>query len=94
MLRLRSLALTAFFCFTLTACGPRDHSMLAGTAIGAAAGAGISAIFEGDPLAGALVGGGLGALGGYAVDRHHHRPDHHRGWHSGRPRPHRGPHRW
>ena len=52
----------------------------------------VQAAFDGDPLAGALIGGGIGALGGYALNSHHsHRPPRHHG-HGGHraPRPHRG----
>ena len=89
MRRLITLCLICLFCFGLTACGPREHRVLATTAIGAVAGAGLTAAFDGDPLAGALIGGGIGALGGYALNSHSHR---HHGWHGGHraPRPHHG----
>ena len=89
MRRLITLCLICLFCFGLTACGPREHRVLATTAIGAVAGAGLTAALDGDPLAGALLGGGIGALGGYALTSHS--PRHH-GWHGGHraPRPHHG----
>ena len=91
MRRLISLCLICLFCFGLTACGPREHRVLATTAVGAVAGAGLTAAFDGDPLAGAVIGGSIGALGGYAINSHHsHRPPRH-GWHGGHraPRHHR-----
>ncbi len=92
MRRILSLFLICLLAFSLTACGPREHRVLATTAVGAVAGAGLTAAFDGDPLAGALIGGGIGALGGYALNSHHsHRPPRHYG-HGGHraPRPHRG----
>ena len=90
MRRIISFCLICLFCFGLTACGPREHRVLATTAIGAVAGAGLTAAFDGDPLAGAVIGGSIGALGGYAVNsRYHHRhhghyghrpPRHYHGW--------------
>ena len=92
MRRFFSLCLICLFAFSLTACGPREHRVLATTAVGAVAGAGLTAAFDGDPLAGALIGGGIGALGGYAVNNHYdHRPRYHGGHHHHRPpRHHRG----
>ena len=77
MRRFFALCLIVICSFTLTACGPRDHSVLAGTAIGTVAGAGITAAFDGHPLVGAAIGAGLGAVAGLAIDesRHH---GHHR----------------
>ena len=90
MRRIISFCLICLFALPLTACGPREHRVLATTAIGAVAGAGLTAALDGDPLAGAVIGGSIGALGGYAVnsryhDRHHshygHRPPrHYHGW--------------
>ena len=60
MRRTLSLLLIALFCLGLTACGPREHRVLATSAVGAVAGAGLTAAFDGDPLAGALIGGGIG----------------------------------
>lgn len=41
---------------------PRQQSTLSGGAIGAAAGAGVSAISGGNPVTGAVVGGAAGAV--------------------------------
>ena len=91
MRRLISFCLICLFAFSLTACGPREHRVLATTAVGAVAGAGLTAAFDGDPLSGALIGGGIGALGGYAINSHYHRPRYHGHHHSHRPpRHHRG----
>ena len=91
MRRFFSLCLICLFAFSLTACGPREHRVLATTAVGAVAGAGLTAAFDGDPLAGALIGGGIGALGGYAINSHYHRHRYHDHHHSHRPpRHHRG----
>lgn len=94
MRRFFSFCLICLFCLSLTACGPREHRVLATTAIGAVAGAGLTAAFDGDPLAGALLGGGVGALGGYALNSHYdHRPRYHGGHYGHRPhRHHRGWH--
>lgn len=43
---------------------PRQQSTLSGAAIGAAAGAGVSAISGGDPVTGAVIGGAAGAVYG------------------------------
>ena len=90
MRRILSFCLICLFAFSLTACGPREHRVLATTAIGAVAGAGLTAALDGDPLAGAVIGGSIGALGGYALNSHHshrhhghygHRPPrHYHGW--------------
>ena len=86
MRRIISLCLICLFCFGLTACGPREHRVLATTAIGAVAGAGLPAALDGDPLAGAVIGGSIGALGGYAVNSRYHShyghrpPRHYHGW--------------
>ena len=99
MRRTLSLLLIALFCLSLTACGPREHRVLATTAVGAVAGAGLTAAFDGDPLAGAVFGGSIGAIGGYALNSYHPHRGHHRGWHGGhhrpapRPAPHHGWHR-
>ncbi|MBQ4615679.1 MAG: hypothetical protein IJB29_03070 [Mailhella sp.] len=92
MRRFLILCLTALFCVSLTACGPREHRVLATTAVGAVAGAGLTAAFDGDPLAGALIGGGIGALGGYAINSHYAYHPRHHGRHYGHrpPRYHRG----
>ena len=93
MRRILSFCLICLFAFSLTACGPREHRVLATTAIGAVAGAGLTAAFDGDPLAGAVIGGSIGALGGYAVNSPYYRPHRHHGYYSHRaPRPHHGWH--
>ena len=70
MRRLTTLLLAAVFCLSLTACGPRDHNMLAGSVIGAGVGTVGAAVVDGHPLVGALVGAGAGALIGSSVDHH------------------------
>ena len=90
MRRIISLCLICLFAFSLTACGPREHRVLATTAIGAVAGAGLTAALDGDPLAGAVIGGSIGALGGYAVNSHYHRPHHHGHYGHRPPRPYHG----
>lgn len=45
-----------------------EQKMLSGGAIGAAAGAGITAIAGGNPIWGAVGGAAVGAIGGYAYD--------------------------
>jgi hypothetical protein len=47
-----------------------QQSTLSGGAIGAAAGAGITAIAGGNPIWGAIGGAALGALGGYVYEKH------------------------
>lgn len=88
MRRFFSFFLICLFCLGLTACGPRDHSVLAGAAVGAGVGTVGAAVVDGHPLVGAMLGAGAGALVGAAIDSHHdhryrHRPHRH-------PRPHRG----
>ena len=85
MRRIISFCLICLFALPLTACGPREHRVLATTAIGAVAGAGLTAALDGDPLAGAVIGGSIGALGGYAVNSHYHRPHRHHGHYGHRP---------
>lgn len=48
---------------------PRQQSTLSGGAIGAAAGAGVSAISGGNPVTGAVVGGAAGAVIGNLKDQ-------------------------
>ena len=90
MRRIISLCLICLFAFSLTACGPREHRVLATTAIGAVAGAGLTAALDGDPLAGAVIGGSIGALGGHAANSHYHRPHHHGHYGHRPPRPYHG----
>lgn len=57
----------------LTGCAGMDTSQqrtLSGGAIGAAAGAGITAIAGGNPIWGAIGGAAVGALGGFIYDKH------------------------
>jgi hypothetical protein len=49
--------------------GPREKATVKGGAIGAAAGAGVSAISGGDPVTGAVVGGAAGAVIGNVHER-------------------------
>lgn len=58
---------------TLTGCSGMNTSQqrtLSGGAIGAAAGAGITAIAGGNPIWGAIGGAAAGALGGFIYDKH------------------------
>lgn len=90
MRRILSFCLVCIFCFSLTACGPHQHSTLAGAAIGAGAGTIGAAAVDGHPLVGALLGAGVGSLVGAAIDHDRHDRRHH-GWHGGHrpaPRPH------
>lgn len=48
---------------------PRQQSTLSGGAIGAAAGAGVSALSGGNPVTGAVVGGAAGAVIGNLKDQ-------------------------
>lgn len=48
---------------------PRQQSTLSGAAIGAAAGAGVSAVSGGNPVTGAVVGGAAGAVIGNIKDQ-------------------------
>ena len=62
-----ALALAGALAFGSVGCtnmNKTQQGLLSGTAIGAAAGAGISAIAGGSGTIGALVGGGIGALAG------------------------------
>ncbi len=55
----------------LVGCGyNRGDRALSGGLLGAAGGAGIAAVTGGEPLAGAAIGGAIGAVGG-AVTSHH-----------------------
>jgi len=58
---------------TLTGCSGMNTTQqrtLSGGAIGAAAGAGITAIAGGNPIWGAIGGAAAGALGGFIYDKH------------------------
>lgn len=62
---LAALALTG--CSGMTTTQQRE---LSGGAIGAAAGAGITAIAGGNPIWGAIGGAAVGVLGGFVYDKH------------------------
>jgi osmotically inducible lipoprotein OsmB len=67
------LALPLVAALTLTGCSGMNTTQqreLSGGAIGAAAGAGITAIAGGNPIWGAIGGAAVGVLGGYVYDRH------------------------
>lgn len=67
MKKLYSLALVVALLVGAVSCtnmSRTQQGLLSGTAIGAAAGAGISAIAGGSGTMGALVGGGIGAIAG------------------------------
>ncbi len=57
---------------TMTGCSNMNNTQqreLSGGAIGAAAGAGITAIAGGNPIWGAIGGAAVGVLGGYIYDK-------------------------
>jgi hypothetical protein len=67
------LALPLVAVLTLTGCSGMSTTQqreLSGGAIGAAAGAGITAIAGGNPIWGAIGGAAVGVLGGYVYDKH------------------------
>jgi hypothetical protein len=67
------LALPLVAALTLTGCSnmnTEQQRMLSGGAIGAAAGAGITAIAGGNPIWGAIGGAAVGTLGGYVYNKH------------------------
>jgi hypothetical protein len=67
------LALPLVTALTLTGCSNMNTTQqreLSGGAIGAAAGAGITAIAGGNPIWGAIGGAAVGVLGGYVYDKH------------------------
>ena len=71
----------------LSGCGySTGERALSGAGIGALGGAGLAAATHGDPLTGAIVGGGLGAAAGAitAPRRHHYRGDRYYGGGRGR----------
>ncbi len=66
------MILPLFAVLTMTGCSNMNSSQqstLSGGAIGAAAGAGITAIAGGNPIWGAVGGAAVGALGGYVYDK-------------------------
>ena len=67
------LALPLVAALTLTGCSGMNTGQqreLSGGAIGAAAGAGITAIAGGNPIWGAIGGAAVGVLGGYMYNKH------------------------
>lgn len=67
------LALPLVAAITLTGCSnmnTEQQRMLSGGAIGAAAGAGITALAHGNPIWGAIGGAAIGTLGGYVYNKH------------------------
>ncbi len=65
ILKLAVIALAITSVFGCTNMSSTEQGTLSGSALGAAAGAGIAAIAGGNALTGGIIGGGLGALGGY-----------------------------
>ena len=66
---LRSLSALAILGLILTACGSSTTDRaLSGGGIGAAAGAGTSAVTGGNPITGGLLGGAAGAAAGALTD--------------------------
>ncbi|MCM0034808.1 MAG: glycine zipper domain-containing protein [Burkholderiaceae bacterium] len=67
------LALPLVAALTLTGCSnmnTEQQRLLSGGAIGAAAGAGITALAHGNPIWGAIGGAAIGTLGGYVYNKH------------------------
>jgi hypothetical protein len=67
------LALPLVAALSLTGCSNMNTTQqreLSGGAIGAVAGAGITAIAGGNPIWGAIGGAAVGVLGGYVYDKH------------------------
>ncbi len=67
------LALPLVAALTLTGCSgmnTEQQRLLSGGAIGAAAGAGITALAHGNPIWGAIGGAAVGTLGGYIYNKH------------------------
>jgi hypothetical protein len=66
-------ALPLVAALSLTGCSNMNTTQqreLSGGAIGAVAGAGITAIAGGNPIWGAIGGAAVGVLGGYVYDKH------------------------
>jgi osmotically inducible lipoprotein OsmB len=71
-----SIALGTAALLSLAGCGhSTGERVLSGGGIGALGGAGIAAATDGNPLTGALVGGGLGVAAGALVDADRRRHD-------------------
>ena len=67
------LTLPLVAALTLTGCSgmnTEQQRMVSGGAIGAAAGAGITALAHGNPIWGAIGGAAVGTLGGYLYNKH------------------------
>lgn len=67
------LALPLIAALSLTGCSNMTTTQqreLSGGAIGAAAGAGITALAGGNPIWGAIGGAAVGVLGGFVYDKH------------------------
>ena len=67
------LALPLVAALSLTGCSNMNTTQqreLSGGAIGAVAGAGITAIAGGNPIWGAIGGAAVGVLGGFVYDKH------------------------
>lgn len=67
------LALPLVAALTLTGCSgmnTEQQRLVSGGAIGAAAGAGITALAHGNPIWGAIGGAAVGVLGGYVYNKH------------------------
>lgn len=67
------LALPLVTALSLTGCSNMTTTQqreLSGGAIGAAAGAGITALAGGNPIWGAIGGAAVGVLGGFVYDKH------------------------
>ena len=90
MNKILSLLAVVALAFSLTACHPKEKHLLAGAAIGVAAGAAGAAVLNQDPVTGAALGAVAGTAGGYLYDehrkeekraeaweQHHRRPPHH-----------------
>lgn len=68
----RTLTAVPFVVVLLTACSGMSNTqqkMLSGGAIGAAAGAGVTAIAGGNPIWGAIGGAAVGTAGGYLMSK-------------------------
>ena len=74
MKRMKALLVISVTALGLAGCANMNRQqqhMLSGGAIGAAGGAAVAAIAEGNPLVGALIGAGAGTAVGALMDSHH-----------------------
>ena len=71
MIRSRPLAIALLFALLAGCTGltPTQQRTLTGGALGAAAGAGVSALAGGNPTTGAVIGGAGGAATGYILSK-------------------------